>query len=204
MSNFAQRAYACASHEWLSIIAVIVALIIGFFAGREYLKYEIRSAMKDVQTGVSEAMSGIYGVDYVPYTASTEVTDPTTETLVPNVPNKLASDFTITVLNYRILGQEIEEGYMSRIASQGMSFMAVGVSLTNDSNIEKFFDAEEAKLRVVSTEGRQYRPLQYLYLVGFQEPLNGKNIPAGMTFEGNIIFEVPESLEYFTVCKIIP
>ena len=40
-------------------IALLVGLIIGYFAGREHLKYEFRSSLQDIGKKMNESLSGI-------------------------------------------------------------------------------------------------------------------------------------------------
>jgi hypothetical protein len=41
-----------------TLICVILALVVGFFAGREHLRYQFISSFRDVAEGISSAMSG--------------------------------------------------------------------------------------------------------------------------------------------------
>ena len=45
------------------IVAVLVGLLIGYFAGREHLKYEMRSAFESAAEGLSDSLSSAFGND---------------------------------------------------------------------------------------------------------------------------------------------
>ncbi|MFQ5663697.1 MAG: hypothetical protein ACE5HL_07690 [Terriglobia bacterium] len=45
-------------HHWYLVAVAAVSLVVGYFAGREHVKYEIRSAMQDALSGVSGILGG--------------------------------------------------------------------------------------------------------------------------------------------------
>jgi hypothetical protein len=46
----------------LTVVAV-VSLVIGYFAGREHLKYEVRSAMQDAASELQSSLANAFGSD---------------------------------------------------------------------------------------------------------------------------------------------
>lgn len=45
------------------IAAVLIGLAIGYFAGREHIKYEMRSAFQSAAEGISESFSSAFNGD---------------------------------------------------------------------------------------------------------------------------------------------
>jgi len=43
------------------IVAASLGILIGYFAGREHLKYEMRSAFESAAEGISESLSSAFG-----------------------------------------------------------------------------------------------------------------------------------------------
>jgi len=167
-----------------TIIIAIVCLVIGFVLGMEYKAYQIRAALKEGLSEISEAFSG-------GGKTSDSNAEPVEEVVIEK---KISEEVELATMKFKINSSE-ETKILSAKYSQpttakaGAKFVVVDLDITNTTKAPfTFFDSDS--FAIADEQERAFTP--YSSIGKIDNYFSGRNLAPNITENGKIVFELPE------------
>ncbi len=167
-------------------VVAIALLGVGFIAGMEYKAYQVRTALQDAFSGVTNTTTN--SDDTTARTAMEQTQKENMVTIDKAVGDEIAlATLTMTVINSEEK-QTISSSYGSpKVAKEGTKFVVLNVDVTNttDSAFTLFPD-----FLLVDDKGREYST--YSDTIGaIDNYLNSRKLSPSIKETGYLVYEIP-------------
>jgi len=164
-------------------IALVTGLIIGYFAGREHMKWQLINAVTTAFGEIRQRSGGALG----------ESSAPKQKPII--IEKKVGDDIELATLRYRVTS--IEESYQlknsnrfstPKPAKTGAKFVIVHMEIMNTTN--KTFSYDHHATVLVDGKGRQFN-VSNDSILGLDDYLEMRTLAPSITESGSIAYEVP-------------
>ena len=168
-------------------LIILVSLGVGFFAGMEYKAYQVRSALQDAASEISNIFNNA--------NPSANKLPDESEKNVTYIDKAIGEEVVLATLKFRVNNssekQTLSGGFGTpAIAKEGAKFVVMDLNITNTTNAPFVFLPDDG-FRLVDNNGRQFAT--YGDTIGkIQNYFNVRELSPGISENGVLVYEIPQ------------
>jgi len=181
---------------FLGVTALII-FVVGFFSGMEYKTYQVRTALKNTFSGLTNTTTTPSVSDK---SANTAIEQAKKEGMV-TIEKQIGDEIELATIKLKVNKAEekqtLSASYGSpKVAREGTKFIVVNMDVTNTTN-SKFTLSPDFLL--IDNQGREYTT--YTESIGaINNYLNYKDLSPSVKETGSFIYEIPsDAASYYLV-----
>lgn len=169
------------------ILIVLVSLGVGFFAGMEYKAYQVRSALQDAASEISNIFNNA--------NPSANKLPDESEKNITYIDKVIGEEVVLATLKFKVNNssekQTLSGGFGTpAIAKEGAKFVVMDLNITNTTNAPFIFLPDDG-FRLIDDKNRQFAT--YGDTIGkVQNYFNVRELSPGISENGVLVYEIPQ------------
>lgn len=189
----------CSGRRWIVIIivSIVISLLVGFYGGVEYKKYQVRKALEEVTQDLNNSLSSNLGVN---------IDEPKTvqESMQKGklINKNIGEEIQLATLKYKINSFEEKDIIncpygQPKVAKQSAKFVVVNIDLTNTTSAE--FGMNNSFLTLIDSNKREYSPYDDVFCL--DDLITTKKLSPSIAQNGVVVFEVPADANGYSIVE---